>query len=112
MRNIIVIKCQYLNKKRVENTILHMTLKKMLLLRIVVLIGSISGIQSVIISTQNGDIYLGIRYGQIATRWLEATLPGPWNDTLNATEFGSICYQYGPFKQPQPTMTESEDCLF
>ena len=94
----------------------------MLLLHVVVLIGSISGIQSVIISTPNGnilgvssnntDIYLGIRYGEIATRWLEAGLPGPWNDTLNATEFGSICYQYGPFKQPQPTMTESENCLY
>ena len=93
----------------------------MLPLQIVILIASIFWIQSVTISTPNGDIlgfstdntniYLGIRYGEIATRWLEATLPRPWNDTLNATEYGPICHQYGPFKQLQP-MTESEDCLF
>ena len=101
---------------------MRIILNEMMLLQIVVLIASIFCIQSVIISTPNGDIlgvssnktdiYLGIRYGEIATRWLEATLPGSWNDTLNATEFGPICYQYGPFKQPQSNMTESEDCLF
>ena len=93
----------------------------MSLLHLLVLTTSIFSGQSVIIPTSNGnilgfsseknDIFLGIRYGQIPTRWLPATLPTPWNDTLNATQFGPICHQYGPFKEPLP-LIESEDCLF
>ncbi|CAF1019238.1 unnamed protein product [Adineta ricciae] len=78
--------------------------------------------QCVIIHTPNGDIfgttsgnvvdtYLGIRYGEISTRWSLARLPQPWAGIINATQFGSICHQSGPFKLPVPT-PESEDCLF
>jgi para-nitrobenzyl esterase len=93
----------------------------MLLFYLLVLTASIFFIQSVIIQTPNGDIlglssnntdtYLGIRYGEISARWLPATLPKPWTDIQNATEYGPICYQLGPFKQPLP-LIESEDCLF
>jgi para-nitrobenzyl esterase len=93
----------------------------MSLFHLLILTTSIFSVYSVITRTPNGDIlgftsnytdiYLGIRYGQLSIRWSPATLPKPWNDTLNATEFGPICYQFGPYKQPQP-MVESEDCLF
>jgi para-nitrobenzyl esterase len=94
----------------------------MSLLHLLVLTASIIfSVQAVITQTRNGDIlgvssnltdsYLGIRYGNIPARWLPAILTKSWNDTLNATAFGAICYQYGPFQQPKP-MVESEDCLF
>ena len=56
------------------------------------------------------DIYLGIPYGELSTRWTPATLPLPWSNILNATSFGPICPQYGPYNQPLP-YPESEQCL-
>lgn len=82
---------------------------------------SILSSRSVIIRTPNGDIrgftsdgvdiYLGIRYGQFSERWTSASLPSPWTNTTNATEFGPICHQYGPYNQPS-MYNESEQCLF
>ena len=100
---------------------MHVILNEMSLFRLLILTTSILAAQTVITPTPHGsilgfssnqtNIYLGIRYGHIPARWLPAVLPAPWNDTLNATEFGPICHQYGPFQQPQP-LIESEDCLF
>ncbi|CAF4892464.1 unnamed protein product [Rotaria sp. Silwood1] len=93
----------------------------MTLFDLLVLTTTILSVQSVITKTPSGDIlgftsnnvdiYKGIPYGQFSTRWSSATLPKSWTDTLNATEFGPICHQSGPFKLPLP-LVESEDCLF
>lgn len=95
----------------------------MLFFHLLVLTTTIFSVQSVIIHTPNGDIlgyssnttdiFFGIPYGQISTRWLPAALPKPWTDVLNATNYGPICHQFGPFNAPRPVpLTESEDCLF
>ncbi|CAF3731132.1 unnamed protein product [Adineta steineri] len=93
----------------------------MSLLYLVISIILILSVESRIIQTPNGNIlgstlndvdsYLGIPYGQILTRWTPAILPKSWEDTLNATAYGPICPQFGPFKTPFP-LIESEDCLF
>lgn len=80
----------------------------------------IFAIQCVITRTPSGDIlgftsdqvdiYLGIRYGQILQRWAPAKLPSSWTGIQNATTFGVICHQYGPYNQPSK-YEESEDCL-
>ncbi|CAF2743836.1 unnamed protein product [Rotaria sp. Silwood2] len=62
--------------------------------------------------TSNGvDIYLGIRYGQVVSRWSPASLSRFRIGVVNATVFGPVCHQYGPHGQPEID-DESEDCLF
>ncbi|CAF3368874.1 unnamed protein product [Rotaria socialis] len=61
--------------------------------------------------TLNGvDVYLGVRYGQFSERWTPAKLPLPWTGIQNATSFGPICHQFGPFTSPFK-FEESEQCL-
>ncbi|CAF3862494.1 unnamed protein product [Rotaria sp. Silwood1] len=57
------------------------------------------------------DIYLGIRYAEFSERWTPAKLPSSWTGIQNATTFGSICHQFGPYNQPCQ-FKESEHCLF
>lgn len=69
-------------------------------------LGEIRGFQS-----NDVDIYLGIRYGQFPVRWTLASFPTPWNGTFNATSYGPICHQFGPYNQPS-LYNETEQCLF
>ena len=62
-------------------------------------------------SSNDTDVFLGIRYGHIAERWTLASFPQAWNDTQNATVYGPICYQFGPYNQPF-LYNETEQCLF
>ena len=57
------------------------------------------------------NIYLGIRYGQFPERWTVGSLLAPWNGTVNATAYGPICHQFGPYNQPS-LYNETEQCLF
>lgn len=57
----------------------------------------------------NQDLFLGVPYaqpplGDLRFRW-PRSIDTPWNQTLDATNYGYSCYQYGT------TFNLSEDCL-
>jgi para-nitrobenzyl esterase len=58
------------------------------------------------------DEFLGVRYGDIAQRFMPSSVVQPWNTTLPATAYGPACWQPRINPSELPLTPFSEDCLY